>query len=310
MYRNQNRSYNSNSYYKQQTQRKPEFIEDREAAFFLGKLNKHHDREQVYNQLKRLTKIHNFYIKRFDMPNGPNGRGNKGFAFVHCRNREQARQIISMKFLRLGNQDCEVKPYGGRTSSETNCSDGRGTPDSGCVPVSAKFENPLKHQEENNLIISENSEVRSNLIISENSEVRSRMNSGIQVSESGRFSDKISTRNVSESESNNDEMKLSQQHQQQKPAAAPSQEYNEISEINYDQTSPVRTLNADAELRDYWLEEQTKLVSTLCGENESFLESFKFHCDVFMEYLMKSDPTTIQEVQNILYSQQTTIGCI
>lgn len=284
MYRNKN--YNTNNYYNQ-PQRKPEFVEDRGAAFFLGKLNKHHDREQVYNQLKRLTKPLNFYIKRFDMPNGPNGRGNKGFAFVHCKNREQARQIISMKFLRLGNQDCEVKPYGGRTS-ESNCFDGRGTPDSG---VSAKFENPLKHQEN---------------LISENSEVRSRMNSGIQVSECGRtFSDKISTRNVSESESNDEMKKIPLELSQHNQPKEQSPEYNEI---NYDQTSPVSTLNAETELRDYWLEEQTNIVLTQCGENENVLESFKYHCNVFMEYLMKSDKKTIQDVQNILYNQQTIVG--
>jgi len=295
--RNYNKNNNYNNNFNRAPPRKPEFVEDLEAAFFLGKLNKHHDREQVYNQLKRLTKELDFYIKRFDMPNGPNGRGNKGFAFVHCKTRQQARQIISMKFLRLGNQDCEVKPYGGRTAaagSESICSEGRGTPDSGCqVPVSAKFENPLKQQE---MIIPENMEV----------EVRSRMNSGIQVSESGRFSDKISTRNVSESEETQKiTSELSQKQQ--------TEEYNNeaTTEINYEQASPVISLdNADTDLRDYWLEEQTNFLFALLGESERNWGEFKFHCDGFMELLIKSDSQTIQNMQRILSNQQTTIGCI
>jgi len=286
-YRNY-RNYNTNNNFNR-TQRKSEFVEDLEAAFFLGKLNKHHDREQVYNQLKKLTKPLNFYIKRFDMPNGPNGRGNKGFAFVHCRTREQARQIIAMKFLRLGNQDCEVKPYGGRTS-ESNDSEGRATPDSGCVPVSSKFENPLKQQEN----LSEN-----------NSEVRSRMNSGIQVSESGRFSDKISTRHVSESETNEENQKIPLELSQQQQTTPHEEEYNEIAEINYDRTSsPVKTLNADSELRDYWLEEKTNFVLTRIGEDENNLNMFMSECDFVMEFLMKSNGQTIQELQIILGNHQ------
>ena len=45
--------------------RKSNFVEDKEAAFFLGKLNKHHDREQVYNQLKKLTREFDFYIAQW-----------------------------------------------------------------------------------------------------------------------------------------------------------------------------------------------------------------------------------------------------
>lgn len=299
LHKNRNYHNNNNYFHSRNQQRKPDFNEDRESAFFLGKLNKHHDREQVYNQLKRLTKELDFYIKRFDMPNGPNGRGNKGFAFVHCKNREQARQIISMKFLRLGNQDCEVKPYGGRTSelnSSTSENGGRGTPDSGCnVPVSAKFENPLKQTDDENNV----------------SEVRSRMNSGIQVSESGRFSDKISTRNVSESD-NNDEMQKNLIIPSEFQCQKQQEQYNE--EISYEQekTSPAappvnsHSNNADSDLRDidYWLEEQTRFVLTQLGDNDyNKLREFMVYCDYLMEFLKKSDSQTIQEVQNI-------IGCI
>jgi len=276
---NQNHSYHRH-------QRKTNFDEDLQSAFFLGKLNKHHNREQVYNQLRRLTEQLDFYIKRFDMPNGANGRGNKGFAFVHCENRVQAQRIISMKFIRLGNQDCEVKPYGGRIP-ESNCSEGRGTPDSGCIRVAAKFENPLKYQES-----------------PENLEMRSRMNSGIQVSESGRSSYKQSSRNVSESDSNEETQKipleLSQEQQE------PKQE-DEL-EINYEQPSLASSHIADSDLHDDWLQEQTKFVLANFGQDGCLLEGFIDQCNYWLGVLMNSNPQTVQEVQNILFGQHT-IGC-
>jgi len=276
---NQNHSYHRH-------QRKTNFDEDLQSAFFLGKLNKHHNREQVYNQLRRLTESLDFYIKRFDMPNGANGRGNKGFAFVHCEDRVQAQRIISRKFIRLGNQDCEVKPYGGRIP-ESNCSEGRGTPDSGCIRVAAKFENPLKYQES-----------------PENLEMRSRMNSGIQVSESGRSSYKQSSRNVSESDSNEETQKipleLSQEQQE------PKQE-DEL-EINYEQPSLASSHIADSDLHDDWLQEQTKFVLANFGQDGCLLEGFIDQCNYWLGVLMNSNPQTVQEVQNILFGQQT-IGC-
>jgi len=277
--------YHSNTFHR--NQRKPEFDEDLQAAFFLGKLNKHHDREQVYSQLKRLTKGLNFYIKRFDMPNGPNKRGNKGFAFVHCSNREQAQRIISMKFVRLGNQDCEVKPYGGRIP-ESNCSEGRGTPDSGCVRIAAKFENPLKFQE--------------------NLEIRSRMNSGIQVSESGASSYKKSSRNVSESDAGEETQKIPSELSQEQQLET-SEEYNK-NEIDYEQPSrPSSSHIADSELRDDWLEQNTNFVLTKIRENKIELTDFMFHCNGLFSVLMNSNPQQIKEVQDIMCGQHT-IGCM
>jgi len=279
--------HSTNSFHR--NQRKSQFDEDLEAAFFLGKLNKHHDREQVYNQLKRLTKQLNFYIKRFDMPNGPNKRGNKGFAFVHCSDREQAQRIISMKFIRLGTQDCEVKPYGGRIP-ESNCSEGRGTPDSGCVRVPAKFENPLKYQE-----------------IPESLEMRSRMNSGIQVSESGMSSYKKSSRNVSESDASDEVQKFASELSQEQQTGQNEEEYK--VEINYEQPHPANSHIADSDLRDDWLEEKTEFVLTNFGQDENVLRNFMFHCDGLFSVLMRSHPQRIKEVQDII-SGQHTIGCM
>jgi len=271
-------SYNRNS-------RKSDFVEDLEAAFFLGKLNKHHDREQVYTQLRKLTRSLDFYICKFDMPNGidkyGNKSGNKGFAFVHTKTKEQAQRIISMKYIRLGNQECEVKPYGGRTLES-----GRGTPDSGtCIRVGAKFENPLKRDEN---LSEENLE-----------EVRSRMNSGIQVSESDRS---VSTRNVSESETN-EEM-------QEKISLEPEQ--NKKVEINYEQQASLASShNDDAEFHDYWLEKQTEFVMTKIGGSDfdfKILE-FKSKCDYYFKVLMSSNNQTVREVQDILYSPQS-VDCV
>lgn len=279
-YMKRNNHYNNNNHHYHQTSKnsrnsqKSNFVEDLEAAFFLGKLNKHHDREQVYNQLKRLTKPLNFYIRKFDMPNGTKDkRGNKGFAFVHCNTKEQAQRIISMKYIRLGNQECEVKPYGGRTLES-----GRGTPDSGCVRVGGnKFENPLKLQE--------------NLSVSSESfeQIRSRMNSGIQVSESDRSSFDIPTRNVSESESSEEMQKI--------PLESGQKEEYKV-ENNYEQqASPVNSHNDDSELRDYWLEKQTEYVLSNVGQNDFPL--FKYLCDNIIELLMNSNSQAIHEAQQI-----------
>lgn len=275
-----NREYNNNYHHNHhhssynRNSRKTDFVEDLEAAFFLGKLNKHHDREQVYSQLKRLTKSLDFYICKFDMPNGKdkygNKGGNKGFAFVHTKTREQAQRIISMKFIRLGNQECEVKPYGGRTLES-----GRGSPDSGaCIRVGAKFENPLKRDE--------------NL-----EETRSRMNSGIQVSESDRSSYDVPTRNVSESETN-EEM------QQKIPLES---EQNKKFEINYEQQASLASSgNDDAEFHDYWLEKQTEFVLTKIGDSDFDFKFFEFktNCDLIFNVLMNSNNQTVREVQDIL----------
>merc|ERR1712179_2523 len=100
-----------------------------EAAFFLGKLNKKHDREQIYNALRALSKRHRFYITKLDMPYGDNRskRGNKGYCFVHCKSQEQVDRVVALKFVQLGSQKCEVKPYAGR-GVDSNVTSGYSTP--------------------------------------------------------------------------------------------------------------------------------------------------------------------------------------
>merc|ERR1711970_1139359 len=116
--------------YKKSTQ----FTEIEVAAFFLGKLNKHHDRDQIYNALRALTKQHNFYIRKLDMPYGnrQTKRGNLGYCFVHCRSKAEADRIVALHYIKLGTQQCEVKAYGGKTATSVISS----TASSGyCTPV-------------------------------------------------------------------------------------------------------------------------------------------------------------------------------
>jgi len=267
------------------TPAKPQFTEDRSAAFFLGKLNKHHDREKVYCQLKRLTRTHNFYIAKFDMPNGMDGRGNKGFAFVHTNSQEQARRIIAMGHLKLGNQMCEVKSYGGRTEAEMNSS-GRGTPDSGV--------NAWNHSAQTS---TKPSNFTNNPLKSVQFDSRSRVNSGIR-SESGRFSDcdlsKLSdggkfSRNISESESVQ-KIPLELSHEEtniNKTDKIADTKHVFEQKINYEP-------NVSANETDQWLEQQTSyLMNTLNGSN---LTEFFGTCDQLLGMLQNCNSRQIEEV--------------
>jgi len=265
------------------TPAKPQFTEDRSAAFFLGKLNKHHDREKVYCQLKRLTRTHNFYIAKFDMPNGMDGRGNKGFAFVHTNSQEQARRIIAMGHLKLGNQMCEVKSYGGRTEAEMNSSD-RGTPDSGV--------NAWNHSAQTSTKPS-SSDFTNNPLKSAQFDSRSRINSGIR-SESGRFSDcdggKFS-RNISESESvQKIPLELDLSHEETniiKTDEIVNNKHVFEQKINYEP-------NVSGNETDQWLEQKTSyLMNTLNGSN---LTEFMGTCDYFFGMLQNLNSRQIEEV--------------
>jgi len=121
------------------------FQEIEGAAFFIGKLNKNHDREVVYNALRRLTKELDFYIRKLDMPYACNKtrRGNCGYAFVHCNSKDEAQRIIAMRTIHLGKQVCEVKAYAGRGGS--NATSGYNTPDR--ASQNNTFVNPLKEKE-------------------------------------------------------------------------------------------------------------------------------------------------------------------
>jgi len=100
---------------------KPPFQEIPGAAFFLGKLNKEHNRDQIYNALRELTRSHRFYIRKLDMPYGNKltKQGNQGYGFVHCRSREEAQRLISMEQITLLDTVCEIKPYGSRGEHST-----------------------------------------------------------------------------------------------------------------------------------------------------------------------------------------------
>jgi len=266
------------------TPAKPQFTEDRSAAFFLGKLNKHHDREKVYCQLKRLTRTHNFYIAKFDMPNGMDGRGNKGFAFVHTNSQEQARRIIAMGHLKLGNQMCEVKSYGGRTEAEMNSS-GRGTPDSG---VNA-WNHPAQTSTKPNFT--------NNPLKSAQFDSRSRVNSGIR-SESGRFSDcdlsKLSdggkfSRNISESESVQ-KIPLELSHEEtniNKTDEIENAKHVFEQKINYEP-------NVSANETDQWLDQQTNYLMNIL--NSSNLTEFIGTCDQLFGMLQNCNSRQIEEV--------------
>jgi hypothetical protein len=114
-------------------QNKPVFEEIEGAAFFLGKLNKNHNREQIYTALRSLAKRFNFYIRKLDMPYGNkySKKGNLGYCFVHCKSKEEADRIVAMHYVKLGSQKCEVKAYGGRdieNSAPSQTSSGYATP--------------------------------------------------------------------------------------------------------------------------------------------------------------------------------------
>jgi hypothetical protein len=96
--------------------RPTEFEEIPGAAFFIGKLNKNHNRDQIYNALRILATKYRFYIRRLDMPYGNKQTkyGNPGYCFVHCKSKQEADRVVALKYIHLLNQRCEVKAYGGR----------------------------------------------------------------------------------------------------------------------------------------------------------------------------------------------------
>merc|ERR1711981_257795 len=124
MYHRQNIHQRSrvNQFQRRNNQRNSDFQEDQQCAFFLGKLNKHLDRDTIYNQLIKLAKQYDFYVKKLGMPYGDSltQRGNKGYAFVHTRTSAEARKMIDMGSIRINNQWCEIKAYGGRGDGATS----------------------------------------------------------------------------------------------------------------------------------------------------------------------------------------------
>jgi hypothetical protein len=263
--------YHRNNNFHQRSHRSQPFTEDKNAAFFLGKLNKHHDREQIYNQLLRLTKQMDFYICKFDMPYGPNGRGNQGFAFVHCKTRGQARKIIAKGHIRLGNQDCEVKSYGGRNDCAVN---DRATPDSGSESVSNDYFKQRNPHKLNNVNKSNHGSTRFiNPLNSDNdssfSTVRSRVHSGIQISES-------------------------ESHEEQQKVKIHLDLTRETNNLENTQTNV--GYNADSATNDLWIREKTEYIS----EQVNDLSAFMVECLALVKLLNLSENHTIETIKFIM----------
>jgi len=307
--RNSNYNRNSNSNYKRKSQRNSNFVEDRNAAFFLGKLNKNHNREHIYNQLIRLTQMpeFNFYITKFDMPNGPNGQGNQGFAFVHTKSPEQARRIIAMKHLRLGNQECEVKSYGGRTDAESTS--GRETPDSG---VRACY-NYNKPNHVNNPLKAANDSWSSD-------QIRSRVNSGLS-----RFSDTEATSGKNSESDSHGSYVSKKNHSEFNNESGNSVNNSDIINMqkNYEEdadlqnnyepiansTNPVESINsvqnqihtADSEMHDQWITYNTNFILSKVESNS--LRQFMDICNEFTKMLVNSDARKVEEVERLMNGQ-------
>jgi len=308
-----NSNYNRNSNSNRRSQRNSNFVEDRNAAFFLGKLNKNHNREHIYNQLIRLTQMpdFNFYITKFDMPNGPNGQGNQGFAFVHTKSPEQARRIIAMKHLRLGNQECEVKSYSGRTEVESTS--GRETPDSGvraCYNYNKPnhVNNPLKTANDNWSSDQSRSRVNSGFSRFSDAEATSGKNS-----ESDSHGSYASKQNHSEfnnengnSVNNSDSINIHMQ-----------KDYEEDAHVqnNYEpfvnSTNPVNSMNsvqnqihpADSEMHDQWITDNTNFILSQVESNSLDWVRFKRICNEFTKMLVNFDARKVEEVERLMNGQ-------
>jgi len=279
--RNNYQSHHRGSY-KPQAPKEP-FQEIPGAAFFLGKLNKNHDREHIYNELKKLTRTYSFYIRKLDMPYADKTRraGNMGYAFVHTRSAAEAKRIVSMKTLKLGHQVCEVKVYGGRTAEEGSTStseafSGRTSPE--MSEQGGGFVNPLKLEAE--------SPEKSKITVWDKANiadiVRPRTDSGCQ------------TRNVSECEENNKEAdsKLTLADEEQ-----------EKNHYDHDQQIPVCSVApADSEMASYnnsQLALDLALVRNHVGDSEQGIQLFMQKCDLIYNLLQNASPDVIYQTAQI-----------
>jgi len=105
--------------------RRDSFDENPDSAFFIGKLDKAQNRDEVYTSVRRLGKKHNFYVRKLDMPYGDSRtkKGNRGYCFVHCKSKEEADRVVALKEIHIGRRLCEVKPYDGRNVPSSDCSE-------------------------------------------------------------------------------------------------------------------------------------------------------------------------------------------
>lgn len=268
-------NYNNRGY--KPSQPKEPFEEIQGAAFFLGKLNKNHDREHIYNELKKLTRVHNFYIRKLDMPYADKARraGNMGYAFVHTKSAEQAKRIVAMKTLKLGHQVCEVKVYGGRNeeqnSSTSEAFSGRTTPE---LEVGG-FVNPLKIEAEP--VHKPTIWGRAKIV----DIVRPRTDSGCQ------------TRNVSECEENNKSEAININEEE---LAVSKQEEN-----LYDQQVSVVAESAETPTPLYQnqLELDLALVRNHVGDSQIGVDLFMNYCDEIYQLLKNAPKEVILQTAQI-----------
>lgn len=299
MSRLQTRRNNSNHRsYKPNPPKEP-FQEIPGAAFFLGKLNKNHDREHIYNELKKLTRVYQFYIRKLDMPYADKTRraGNLGYAFVHTRSAAEARRIVSMKTLKLGHQVCEVKVYGGRNdqeqSSTSEAFSGRTTPEMEEKSNSMGFVNPLKIEEQKPASVWGKAKLADI--------VRPRIDSGCQ------------TRNVSECEENtkieeeseeaNQEPKNHYDQDQQVPVTL-TQEINFAeSEIAAPQLAPDSAYSNNTVPAQTQLERDLALVRNHVGDSQLGVDLFMNYCDKIYQLLQNAPQEVILQTAQIAQIQ-------
>lgn len=135
-----------------------QFSEIEGGAFFVGKLNKYKDRDEIYSGLRNLADRYGFYIRKLDMPFADtiSKRGNKGFCFVHCRSRQEAQRMIALRDVILGDQAVEIRPYSARPEASglmSGHSSGYDTPlQSGSHYPAAYTHNPLAIKEPINIM--------------------------------------------------------------------------------------------------------------------------------------------------------------
>jgi len=87
-------------------------------AFFLGRLDKSLERNQLFNFLTQHV-----YVTKLDMPRSRNrDLQNRGFCYVHCKTIEQAQKMLSMPTIEIFGRTCYIHKYDDRRSYNPDAS--------------------------------------------------------------------------------------------------------------------------------------------------------------------------------------------
>jgi len=87
-------------------------------AFFLGRLDKSLERNQLFNFLTQHV-----YVTKLDMPRSRNrDLQNRGFCYVHCKTIEQAQKMLSMPTIEIYGRTCYIHKYDDRRSYNPDAS--------------------------------------------------------------------------------------------------------------------------------------------------------------------------------------------